>query len=313
MQVTQTAPQVKLRRGGGGRVRARRLLEAYLMLSPFLVIFIVFTIWPIIRSLYLSFTEFSGLGEPELVGLANFRELLSDELFYKALGNTAIYTFWAVALSNVLGLALAIAFRAGNAFNYVMRTLLFLPSITSTIAVSVLWLWIFAGESYGLVNGVRSALGLGRISFLANPDLTIPVITLMSVWGGMGGSMVLFLAGLNAVPGELSESAAIDGASKFQRFWRITFPLLRPTILYVVITGVIGAFQTFDTAYILFGNAEGIGGVLNSGLFLVPYLYQQGFTFFSLGYASAVAWALFIIIFIITVINLVAGRANDAY
>ncbi len=216
-------------------------------------------------------------------------------------------------MSNILGLALAITFRAGNAFNYTMRTLLFLPSITSTIVVSVLWLWIFAGESYGLVNGVRSALGLERISFLANPELTIPVITLMSVWGGMGGSMVLFLAGLNAVPGELSESAAIDGATKVQRFWRITFPLLRPTILYVVITGIIGAFQTFDTAYILFGNTEGIGGVLNSGLFLVPYLYQQGFTFFSLGYASAVAWALFIIILIITAINLVAGRANDAY
>ena len=313
MQVTQTVPRVKLRRGGRGRVRTKQLLEAYLMLAPFLVIFIVFTIWPIARSLYLSFTDFNGLGAPELIGLENFRELLSDNRFYKALGNTAVYTFWAVTISNIIGLALALAFRASNGFNYFMRTLLFLPSITSSIAVSVLWLWIFAGESYGLVNGVRASLGLDRISFLANPDLTIPIIVLMSVWGGMGGAMVLFLAGLNAVPGELSESAAIDGASKVQRFWRITFPLLRPTILYVVITGIIGAFQTFDAAYILFGTTESIGGVLDSALFLVPYLYEQGFTFFNLGYASAVAWALFIIIFIITAINLVAGRANDAY
>ncbi len=311
MQVTQSTPQVKAPRGGKRRFKTKQWLEGYLMLSPFLIIFILFTIWPIVRSLYLSFTDFNGLGTPELVGLANFRELFADPRFYKALGNTAVYTLWAVLISNILGLGLAITFRAGNAFNYVMRTLLFLPSVTSTIAVSVLWLWIFTGESYGLVNGVRESLGFARMSFLANPSLTIPVIILMSVWGGMGGSMVLFLAGLNAVPGELSESAAIDGATKQQRFWRITFPLLRPTILYVVITGIIGAFQTFDTAYILFGSTEGIGGILDSGLFLVPYLYEQGFTFFSLGYASAVAWVLFIIVFIITGINLFLGKVTS--
>ena len=309
MQATQSAPQLKAPRRRR-RVKTQQWLEGYLMLSPFLVIFIIFTIWPIARSLYLSFTDFNGLGAPELVGLANFSELFADPRFYKALSNTAIYTLWAVLLSNVLGLALAVTFRASNAFNYVMRTLLFLPSVTSTIAVSVLWLWIFAGESYGLVNGLRESLGLARMSFLANPSLTIPIIVLMSVWGGMGGSMVLFLAGLNAVPGELSEAAAIDGATKFQRFWRITFPLLRPTILYVVITGIIGAFQTFDTAYILFGSTEGIGGILDSALFLVPYLYEKGFTFFSLGYASAVAWVLFIIVFIITAINLFLGRVT---
>lgn len=311
MQATQSAPQVKAPRGGKRRVKTKQWLEGYLMLSPFLIIFIIFTIWPIVRSLYLSFTDFNGLGTPEWVGLANFRELFADARFYKALGNTAIYTLWAVLLSNILGLALAITFRASNAFNYVMRTLLFLPSVTSTIAVSVLWLWIFAGEGYGLVNGVRESLGLARMSFLANPSLTIPVIVLMSVWGGMGGSMVLFLAGLNAVPGELFEASAIDGATKQQRFWRITFPLLRPTILFVVITGIIGAFQIFDTAYILFGSTEGIGGILDSALFLVPYLYEQGFTFFSLGYASAVAWVLFIIVFIITGINLLIGKVTS--
>ncbi len=313
MQVTQPQPGVKLRRGGRGPIRAKQLFEAYLMLAPFLIIFILFTIWPIARSLYLSFTEFNGIRAPELVGLENFQTLLSEPRFYKALRNTAVYTAWAVILSNILGLCLALAFRANNAFNYVLRTLLFLPSVTSTIAISVLWVWIFSGERYGLVNGVRTSFDLARISFLADPQWTIPVITLMAVWGGMGGSMVLFLAGLNAVPGELSESAAIDGATRAQRFWRITFPLLRPTMLYVVITGIIGAFQIFDTAYILFGSVQGIGGVLDSGLFLVPYLYEQGFTFFSLGYASAVAWVLFIIIFAITAINLVAGRANDAY
>jgi multiple sugar transport system permease protein len=293
-------------------VKFRRLFEGYLLLLPFLILFIIFIIWPIGQSLYLSFTKFNGLKAPSFIGLENFKILFADARFHKALLNTSTYVLLSVIITNILGLCLALAFRANTWLNYLMRTLLFLPSVTSSIAITVLWTWMFAGESYGLLNAIRRSLGLESISFLSTPSLSIPVIVVLAVWGGMGYSMVLFLAGLNAVPGELNEAAAIDGANVTQRFWNITFPLLRPTLLYVIITGIIGAFQIFDSAYILFATPEGIGGVLDSALFVVPYLYEQGFTFFKLGLASAIAWFLFIIIFIITLINLGIGRINTA-
>lgn len=290
--------------------RVGRMLQGYTLAAPFLILFAVFTVWPVMQSLYLSFTEFSGIRAPEFTGLDNFRELLSDERFFKALRNTFILVFARVFIADVLGLLLALAFRANTAFNYVLRTLLFLPSVTSGLAVITIWIWIFSGESYGIINTLLLRLGLERIVFLADPAWSIPVLVIMGAWGGMGYTMVLFLAGLNAVPAELHEAAAIDGATKTQRFWRITLPQLRPTILFVVVTGIIGTFQIFEAAYIIFGNVGGnIGGVLDSALFVVPYLYERGFTFFELGYASAVAWVLFLVIFVITMINFALDRA----
>ncbi|CAN5896016.1 sugar ABC transporter permease [soil metagenome] len=290
-------------------VRIGRILEGYALAAPFLILFALFTLWPLVQSLYLSFTEFNGIRAPEFTGLENFRTLFSDARFFKALGNTFTLVVAQVLIADVLGLMLALAFRANTVFNYIMRKLLFLPSVTSGLAVITIWIWIFTGESYGVINALLLNLGLDRIVFLANPTWSIPVLVIMGAWGGMGYTMVLFLAGLNAVPAELHEAAAIDGATKNQRFWRITLPQLRPTILFLVITGIIGTFQIFEAAYIMFGSVGGnIGGVLDSALFVVPYLYERGFTFFELGYASAIAWALFLVIFVITMINFALDR-----
>ena len=317
MSTTTETPHVVVVRRGGGRFRgakARRIAQGYLLAAPFLIGFIIFTIWPLGQSLYLSFTEYSGLRAPEFVGLANFKELLSDPRFFKALQNTLTLVVAQVLITDVLGLALALVFRANTWLNYFLRTLLFLPSVTSGLAVLTIWIWIFSGQSFGVINALLTRFGLGRITFFADPGWSIPVLVIIGAWGGMGYAMVLFLAGLNAVPKELHEAAAIDGATTQQRFWRITLPLLRPTILFVVVTGIIGSFQIFEQAYVIFGSVGGnIGGVLDSALFVVPYLYEKGFTYFQLGYASAIAWALFLVIFVITMINLWLGRANDAY
>lgn len=311
---TDSAQNVVRQRGGRfNGAKARRIAQGYILAAPFLIGFILFTVWPLGQSLYLSFTEYSGLRAPEFVGLANFRELLSDPRFFKALQNTLILVVAQVLITDVLGLCMALVFRANTWVNYIMRTLLFLPSVTSGLAVLTIWIWIFSGQSFGIINAILVRLGLDKITFFANPDWSIPVLVIIGTWGGMGYAMVLFLAGLNAVPKELHEAAAIDGANTAQRFWRITFPLLSPTILFVVVTGIIGSFQIFEQAYVIFGSVGSIGGVLDSALFVVPYLYEKGFTFFQLGYASAIAWALFLVIFVITMLNLWLGRANDAY
>lgn len=317
MSTTPDAAQnvVVVRRGGNrfSGAKAKRIIQGYILAAPFLIGFILFTVWPLGQSLYLSFTEYSGLRAPEFVGLANFKELLSDPRFFKALKNTFILVFAQVFITDVLGLCMALVFRANTWVNYIMRTLLFLPSVTSGLAVLTIWIWIFSGQSFGIINAILTRFGLERVTFFADPSWSIPVLVIIGTWGGMGYAMVLFLAGLNAVPKELHESAAIDGANTPQHFWRITFPLLRPTILFVVVTGIIGSFQIFEQAYVIFGSVGSIGGVLDSALFVVPYLYEKGFTFFQLGYASAIAWALFLVIFVITMINLWLGRANDAY
>jgi len=215
----------------------------------------------------------------------------------------------------VFGLMVAMILRRQSPTNYVLRLIFFLPSVTASIAVTVVWGWLFRGQPYGLINYVLLQTGAVTepISFLNDANWTMPILVIMSIWGGIGYNMILFLAGLQNIPAELYEVAAIDGATPWAMFRRITFPLLRPTTLYVTITSIIGGFQIFEAVYILFASSEGMGGVLDSGLTVVPYLYDAGFRLFSMGYASAIAWILFAIIFVLTLINLRVGRVNEAY
>jgi multiple sugar transport system permease protein len=174
------------------------------------------------------------------------------------------------------------------------------------------WRWIFSNESFGLANTVFNFLGMQRTDFLSSQDWTMRILIWLALWGGMGFPMILFLAGLKNIPVELYEAAAIDGANVPQRFRHITLPLLRPTFVYVVVMGTIGAFQVFDVVYILFSTTHNIGGVLDSALTVVTYLYDQGFNELQLGYASAIAWVLFFVIFIMTMISLRVGRVNES-
>lgn len=237
-----------------------------------------------------------------------------DHRFWKAISNTTLYTIFSVAFSVIIGLGLALALQTQSMMNMVLRTIFFLPSVTAGVAITVVWGHLFRGTAHGLINSVITGLGQDPIEFLANADWTLPIIIMLAVWGGAGYNMILFLAGLGNIPEELYEAATVDGASTVEKFRFITLPLLRPMTLFIVITGIIGSFQVFDAVYILFAdNNGGVGHISDSALTIVSYLYERGFTNFEMGYASAMAWVLFIIIFILTLINLRVGRANEAH
>ncbi|GAB7043424.1 MULTISPECIES: carbohydrate ABC transporter permease [Catenuloplanes] len=296
--------------GAGKRARWRRAVPGYVMLLPFAGLFAGFLVWPLLNALYFAFTDFNGVRPPSWVGLENFRRLwFEDPRFRTGLVNSLIYVSCTVTLTTAAALALALAFRGTSWRDRVLRTIFFLPSVTSTIAVMLIWRWIFSGERFGLANTVLSWFGADPVSWLSTPHWTIPLLVVMAVWGGCGYGMVIFVSGLNAIPEELYEAGRLDGASAWQQFCYITLPQLKPVTTYVVITGLIGAFQVFEAVYIVFRAVSSVGGVQDSGLMLVPYLYDMGFTKFQLGYASAIAWTLFLIIFVISMIQLRVTRA----
>jgi multiple sugar transport system permease protein len=189
-----------------------------------------------------------------------------------------------------------------------------MPTVTSVIAISVIWKWLFAGEKYGLINHWLMKIGLAPVDWLTSPVWTLPAMMIMSTWAGLGYNMILLLAGLQTIPRNFYEAAEIDGAGSWHKFWRITLPLLRPTLLFVVIMSIINSFQLFEQVYIMTaGIGEGVGGVLDCALSLVAYLYEKGFQHFEMGYASALAYILFAIILTVTLINLKVVRSRFEY
>lgn len=366
---------------------------SYLLLFVFFAPFIVFHLYPIANSAYLSLTDYSGSPHKEVtfLGLKNFKNLLSlqikelprqvdtesgelmfqcgrrkvvasrvteyeakgdrcidayvnptlildkgfsewrvlyktsdskyiiaasDTRFWTAMFNTVTYVMATVFIKIILGLMLALILQSQTLMNMILRTVFFLPTVTAGVAVTVVWGWIFKGQSYGLVNSIRLQTGSDNvIAFLSDPDWMMPILILMTIWGGMGYNMIMYLAGLQSIPAELYEAATVDGANTRQKFFHITLPLLRPTTIFLIVTGIISSFQIFDAVYILFAGTagQGMGGNLDAALTVVGYLYERGFRLFQLGYASAIAWTLFLIIFVMTLINLRVGRANEAY
>lgn len=255
---------------------------------------------------YSEYDRFNFQGKLYVIGA-------TDPRFWKAMYNTTLYTLGSVFFCTIGGLTLALFLQKQTRLNMTLRVVFFLPAVTSGVAITAVWKWIFAGQSFGLMNSILRLFGVAPITFLANVDWTMKVLIWLALWGGMGFPMILFLAGLKNIPQELYEAAAIDGASVPQRFRYVTLPLLRPTFLYVVVMGIIGAFQVFDMVYIVFSTTETIGGALDSALTVVTYLYDQGFNLFELGYAASIAWVLFAVIFIMTMISLRVGRVNEQY
>lgn len=293
-------------------------LSSYLMLAPFVVLFLAFSVYPIFASFRLSFMRYNAICDEEQspcgsVRFGNYYRLFfEDERFHKALLNTSYYVVGAVSLTIIASLLLALALQADTKSNRILRVVFFLPSVTSSIATVLVWGWVFRGDGVGLLNGALSAVGIAPVEWLATPALAVPILVLMSVWGGAGYGMILFLAGINSIPTYYYEAAMIDGANPRQRFRYITLPLLKPVMTYVGITSIIGAFQIFEGVYLLFPTSVGsVGGLQDMALMLVPYLYDQGFIHFRLGYASAIAWVLFGIIFIISLINLKLSKSFE--
>lgn len=282
-----------------------------LLVLPFLALFAVFSLWPVLRSLYLSFTDYHATDAPAWVGWNNYAELFADERFYRALWNTCAYMAMVSVLAVVLGLVLAVAFGSQRRTHQWARIAFFLPSVAGGVGVISVWKWLANSEPYGLFNTVRSWFGLDPVRFLGDPAWALPILTMMAVWAVMGYNLVIFVAGMRNIPAELYEAAALDGATPVQRFFHITLPLLRPTILYVLVTGMITSFQVFYEPYILFGTVDSVGGPLDSALMLVTYLFDHGFHQLNLGYASAVAWVLTAILFVLTMVNMRLGRAHE--
>lgn len=286
------------KRSGLARVEMR---DGYLMISIWLIGFILFTGGPIIMSLGLSFMNWDLISDAKWIGLENYQRLFSDTLIRVSLWNTLYFTLILVPLSTIGALLLALAMNMQIRGIRVYRTLYYLPSITPAVATTLLWLVIFQPE-FGIANYLLLQLGLPRQVWLLDPMLAKPVLIMMSLWG-VGAGLPIFLAGLQSIPRELYEAARIDGSNRWNVFWHITLPLLTPVIFFSVVTGLIGTFQVFTNAYIATD-----GGPENATLFYVLLLFRNAFEYFRMGYASAMAWVLLVIVLALTVLQFRLAR-----
>ncbi len=293
------------------RMAQKEALEGYLYISPWLLGFLIFTLGPMLVSLYLSLTEYAIIKPPKFVGLNNYTTIVNDPLFWKSLENTIYYTVIFVPLSILGSLGCALLLNRPLRGRSIFRSILFLPSITPVVATAVLWIWLLQPQ-VGLVNYLLSLVGIPGPGWLTSPAWAKPALILISLWGSIGGAtMLIFLAGLQGVPSELLEAAEVDGAGGWTRFWRITLPLLSPTLFFATILGLIGAFQQFTLAYVAtssVGQGRPAGGPVYSTLFYVLNLYQQAFDYWNMGYASALAWTFLVFVLAITFVQLVLSR-----
>jgi len=284
-----------------GRRARKRLLGnlgvGLLFIAPWLIGFLTLTLYPFFSSLYYSFTSYNILNAPQWVGLENYQKLFSDPRFTVSIGNTVYYTLIAVPLGVVLAIALALLYNQKLPARPLLRTLMYVPLIVPPVATALLWQWIF-NPQIGLINTLLAQIGVRGPTWLADPDWSKIALIIMAQWG-VGGSVLLLLAALQDVPRQLYEAAEIDGANLWHKFRHVTLPMISPVVLFISITGIISSFQVFTEAFIVSG---GQGGPLDSTLFYSLYLFQQAFRFFNMGYASAMAWLLFIAVLIITVI-----------
>jgi multiple sugar transport system permease protein len=276
---------------------------AYLFLAPWFIGMVAITIGPIMASLYLSFTRYSLLEPPEWIGLANFERMLGDERLHASIKVTFTYVFVSVPLQLTLALALAFFLDRGVRGLAIYRSVYYLPSLLgSSVAIAILWRQVFGTE--GLVNQVLDLFGIQGEGWVSHPDYALGTLVVLNVWT-FGSPMVIFLAGLRQIPTMYYEAAEVDGASGWTKFWRITIPLLTPIIFFNLILQFIGAFQTFTQAFIISG---GTGGPADSTLFYTLYVYQRGFGSFEMGYASALAWFLLVVIAGFTAVNFLAAK-----
>jgi multiple sugar transport system permease protein len=280
-------------------MKTKEALVGYLFISPWIIGFLVFTLGPLAASFYLSFTDYNLLQAPKFIGLANYMQLIRDSDFWQSLHVTMYYAIVSVPLDLLVALVLAVLLNQKVKYMRLFRTLFYLPAVLPPVAVSVLWNWILNPE-YGILNRFLALLGLPQPQWLVTPQWTVPAFIVMSIWG-VGTAMVILLAGLQDVPQSLYEAAVIDGASTWQKFRYITLPMISPVLFFNLVMGVIGAFSYFTQAYVM-GSGYGQGaGVNNAGLFYVLNIYLQ-VSSLHMGYACALAWVLFFIILLLTLL-----------
>jgi multiple sugar transport system permease protein len=287
-----------------GREGLSRALVSYSFLAPWLIGFLGLTLGPTLASLYLSFTNFDLLQDPQFIGTANYQRIVTNDVkFWHSMQVTFTYVIMAVPLKLAFALGLAMVLNRGIAGLPLYRALFYLPSLLgASVAIAVLWRQLFAKD--GLANVALAFFGIDGPSWISDPNYSLYTLVLLSVWQ-FGSPMIIFLAGLRQIPSDVYEAASIDGASKMQQFIKITVPLLTPVIFFNGIVQTIDAFKAFTPAFII---SEGTGGPIDSTLFYTLYLYQEGFAYFRMGYASALAWILLIIIACFTAFSFLTSR-----
>jgi multiple sugar transport system permease protein len=273
--------------------RTREAIECYIFMLPVILGLLLFYLGPMIASLYFSFTGYDMLSAAEWVGLQNYQDLASDDIFWKSLRVTVMYSV--ISVPAVLALALFLALLLNQKFKGVtfFRTVFYLPTVMSGVAVATLWKWIF-NTDFGILNLLLDKIGIRGPAWLVEDEWAIWALILTSLWT-VGGSMLIFLAGLQSIPADLYEAAEIDGAGTWSKFRNITVPLLSHVTFFNLVLGIIGALQVFTEAFVL---TE--GGPNNSTLLLSVYLYRNAFEFLKMGYASAIAWVMFMIVLVLT-------------
>lgn len=292
-------------RSAGNRLDWQAQLAGYGFLTPWLIGFFALTLGPAIASFYLSLTDYSGLGGANWVGPANYVQIATDDpRFWTAMNVTFTFVLLSVPLKLIFALAVAVALNKGLKALPLFRAIFYLPSLVGgSVAVAVLWRQLFAAD--GLFNQALNALfGYEGPSWISNPSTALYTIVALSVWQ-FGSSMIIFLAGLRQVPQDMYEAASLDGASKTRQFFKITLPLLSPVIFFNGVILTIDAFKAFTSAFIV---SNGTGGPIDSTLFYTVYLYQEAFTNFRFGYASALAWVLVVIIAFFTAMSFISAR-----
>lgn len=277
------------------RTDLKAILTGLLFISPWIIGFLAFRVYPFFASLYYSFTFYPILDRPKWVGLSNYMDLMADSRFLTSLYNTSYYALGAVPLAAIVGIFLAMLLNAKVRGLSLFRTIYFLPSITPVVASSIVWLWMFDPIN-GVINYLLDLVGIHGPGWMGSPQWSKPALIIMAMWS-VGGAVVIYLAALQDVPRELLEAAELDGANTAQKIRSVTLPMISPVIFFNLITGLIGAFQYFTEVHVMTG---GTGSPADSTLMMSIYLYQSAFQFFKIGYASAQAWILFLIVIAFT-------------
>ncbi|WP_407638854.1 carbohydrate ABC transporter permease [Bacillus niameyensis] len=278
--------------------KKKEILWAYLFVAAPVIGFLLFGLIPTIWSVGLSFAEWDLINKPNFAGIDNYKELLGDEKVFKSIYNT-IFLMVGIPIGMILSLILAVMMNRKIKGISVFRAIYYIPVITPIIAVSLVWQWIF-NYDFGLLNNMLwEWFGIQGPNWLGSASWVKPALIIIGVWTGIGSNMILYLAGLQSIPSSYYEAAEVDGANIFQKFTKITFPLLSPIHFFVLVMGVIGAFQSFSQIYVLAGD----GGPEYSAATVVFYIFEHGFKYYNMGYASSIAWILGVIVFIVTLIQ----------
>lgn len=289
------------------RMRKEEARSGLLFAAPWIIGFCLFLAWPLLASLYYSFTDFSVLKPPVWIGLSNFQELFTDEVFWKTVFNTLIFAALSIPVGTAFAILLALLLNTGVKGMALYRTIFFVPSIVQPVSLAMLWLFLFRGDG-GVLNEALKIIGVTGPNWLNDPAWAKPALVMMGLWG-VGNAVVIYLAGLQNVPQALYEAADLDGASPWSKTIHVTLPMISPVIQFNVVMGIIGSFQVFTIPYIMFSG----GGPDRSAYFYSMYLFDNAFIYQRMGYASAMGWVMFLIIFLLTMLFLRLSESKVHY